>query len=261
MIERLEHVKTRIQIGAASAYLRHWGTNHNYKPEGKEEWNRFVGKIIDGQPTTPSSEIGVLNGYKYHIEGTDNLRNIDPQKGLLVIANHSNEGPFRGWGQTFVMHYAVEKVTGKEIVWAQGDAASGSSDTIRKSVKTIKVNSGTGIEGARNILRSLKTDAVGIFAEGKQERDLQMGDYRAGKIISTAAKNNIPIFCISSSFVNGEIHVVVDNFELPKIQESADYQALVDAAMIKIASHLPSTRQGYYRKKVEALSSPPDASI
>lgn len=258
-----QNLKRKIQIKGASAYLQYWGKDHQLQPEGKENWERFLWKIENRQITTLSDEIGIVNGFNYYVEGMDNLENIDTDRGFLVIANHSNEGPVRGWGQVIVMNHAVKKTTGEEIVWAQGGAASGTSAVAGESVRTIKVNSGSGIGGAKNVLQSLKTEAVGIFAEGTQERDLQRGDYRTGKIMARAAKHNIPVICIATSYVNGEIYVTADALDSSKIQRLEQiqqenvnpYQVIVDYAMTTIASHLPQDRRGYYEDKIP-LSTP-----
>ncbi|MEX2007275.1 MAG: hypothetical protein WD992_00695 [Candidatus Levyibacteriota bacterium] len=268
---RLESAKREIQTRGASLYLQYWGIDHRLTPSGKEHWNNLLRKFKNRERVNPSTEIGVVDGFDYHVTGVDKLESLDPEKGFLLISNHSNEGPVRGWGQVFVMSHAVKQATGKDIVWAQGSAASGSSNAVRESVRTIKVkheknwkkkirkklhikSSGNGITGAKNILRSMKTEAVGIFPEGTQKRDLKKGDSRTGVIIASAARQGIPVVCISTSFTNGEIFVsadILDSSEIQRLESSYEnpYQAIVDYTMITIASHLPKNRRGHYRGK------------
>lgn len=265
----IETLKKEVQLRAASAYLQHWGINHRLKPEGKEHWNSLINKMRKGEPVIASEAIGIVNGFEYHIAGLERLAEIAPDKGLLIIANHSNEGPVRGWGQVIVMQNAFKEATGREITWAQGNAASGSSEPVRGSVKTIRVNSGNGVGGARNVLQAMRTETVGLFAEGTQKRDLQKGLASAGKMVANAARHGIPIFAIATFFRDGKIYVSVDSLdpteikELEKIKnEGVDpYQRVIDYAMTAIASHLPTNRRGDYGEKAKTLFNPPTPSV
>lgn len=254
----VENLRRKFEVHRASLYLQYWGIGHTLKPEGKPHWEKLLWKIENGEQITPSEEIGIVNGFNRKVEGMDKLESISREKGFLVISNHSKEGPVQGWGQFFVINHAVKQTTGREIVWAQGSGSYGASDLVSEITETIKVGSGRGIEGVKEIFYSMQTKPVGIFAEGTQKKNLKRGDYRAGKIIARAVKHDIPVVCIASSFVNGEISIsadILDPLEVKRLETQDDkvnmHQEIVDYAMTTIASHLPENRRGVYTKAVQ----------
>lgn len=238
-----------IAIDAAALFAQYWGRGHGLKPEGKLHFEEFIRKMKAGERADPISNMQMLDGFRYTFEGSELLTN---QGGILLLSNHSVEGPLRGYGNTAVIDYIFYQTTGERIRWVQGHGSSIVGKihvALGQTMNTITVANGNGVSGAKELLRTLiRGESVGLYPEGVQKKELQRGDPRAGKIITLAANRGIPVFCASSYFSNDCFRLFIDALDNPIIKGRGNSpQAIVDYAMTTIASHLPENRRGFYK--------------
>lgn len=238
-------------IDGAALFAQRWGRGHGLKPEGKPHFEKFVLKVKSGEKADPAKSIRMLDGFNHTAEGRDLLKN---QGSILLLSNHSVEGPLRGYGNTVLIDYIYNEESGGRIRWIQGQGSSPVNlihEALGNTMNTITVGGGNGISGAKELLRAFKNgESVGLYPEGIQRARLQKGDLRAGKVIILSAILDIPIFCASSYFSNGFFRLYIDRLDNSKIMKIKDLpQDVVDFAMTTIAQHLPWNRRGYYQKK------------
>ncbi len=255
---RLPSFINEAAIDGAALFAQYWGRGHGLKPEGKIHFNRFLEKIKTGQKTHPLDNMRILDGFSYEVEGTDLLEN---QKGILLLSNHSVEGPLRGYGNTFLIDYIFYQAAEEKIRWMQGKGSSAIElihEALGQATNTITVGNGNGTSGVRELLKAWERgESVGLYPEGVQKKDLQKGDPRAGKLMLLAVKREIQIFTAASYFENGHFRVSIDHlnneallsaYDLPS--EFMPEQAMIDYAMTMIARHLPPEKRGAYKMGV-----------
>ncbi len=260
-----------ILVDGTAIFFQKWGWGHDLKPQGKRHLAELSRKIKTGERSNPISNFGILDGFGYTAEGTELLEN---QKGVLILSNHSVKGPLRGYGNTLLIDYLFHQATGgEEIRWAQGHGSSiieKIHDVLGKTMNTITVGNGTGIAGAKELLRAWgKRESVGLYPEGIQKKKLQKGDPRAGKVIIMATNRGIPIFCVSSYFEHDVFRVSVNRLSptiITHIGSSPEFaknsaQVAVDYAMITIAKELPRELQGYYQPFADSLPDLPNLPV
>lgn len=295
MPEKFTNFVSNFLVGAGGLYLQHpldkiillqstW-SEHSLKPEGRPYFRKIEKKIAAGEYVGPSEFMQALKGFNY-AEAADNLYDfgqINTKKGALILANHSDEGPLNGYGQVAVLSYYFNAFTDREIRWVQGKGSS-FVDRIHKhlgkSVNTIYIDnretdeSGyikdrsfwfvpgrmperASLEGTRELLQSLRNNEFpGIFPEATQSKSMQKLNPLAAGPIDFAARRDMQIVCVSSSFANDTFNFsmkILDNAKIRQIAatSSTPKQDIVDYAGLTIASGLPPDRQGHYREMLE----------
>ncbi|MEX2012894.1 MAG: hypothetical protein WD967_00650 [Candidatus Levyibacteriota bacterium] len=259
MLETFKGSITTIQkdlmIDTAALFVQYWGRGHGLKPEGKPHFEEFLRKVKAGERSDPASNIQIFNGFTFSTEGAELLKN---QKRILLLSNHSVEGPLRGYGNTLVIDSVVEQAAGERIRWAQGHGSSivdKIHDALGQTMNTITVADGNGISGVKEIIRAWERgESVGLYPEGVQKKALQKGDPRAGKVMLLAARKDISIFTAVSYFENDHFSVAIDKLDNQLLAETVSNpfgntpsQHAVDLAMNTMAPHLPPHKRGRYK--------------
>lgn len=271
-----------------------FGKGHGLKPEGKPHLREFLKNVKQGKSQHPAEVVRMLAGFEYHVEDLYGLSEINLEKGALILANHSKEGPIMGYGQVAVLNYHFDALTDRHIRWTQGKGSMVADmvhHQLEQSMDTIYVDNSEvdeagyvkdwtlwvtpgklprrkSIEGTLKLFRALGDGGiVGVFPEGDHNDSLIKATPLAGHVIEFAARRGIPIICISTRFSNDRFSFSLhDPLSANKIKELAALgedgrQAIADYAMTVIASGIPEDRQGYYRDKVKKLSNVPTASV
>lgn len=265
------------------------GKGHGIKPEGKPHLRKFVKNVEQGKPQEPAEVVKMLAGFEYQVEDLNGLSELNLDKGALILANHSTEGPLTGYGQVFALNYLFDKLTGRQIRWTQGKGSMVTDMVHRQtelSMDTIYVDNGKAddagyvrnwkfwvipgqlpqrksLKGTLKLYRALGNGEIaGVFPEGNPGDNLQKATPLAGHVIEFAARKEIPIVCISTRFSNDRFGFSLhDPLSAEKIREMAlgvdGHQAVADYAMTIIASGLDESRQGYYKDFVNRLSNAP----
>lgn len=228
-------------------------------PAGQEVSNDFFNSVKKDEKVSLAECIGVLDTYGLEEEGLDALEDLKG-KSFLLLSNHSNEGPLRGFGNTIFVSNVIKRLTGKEPRWAHGQDKSTLSDIARKklnnSLNTILVREKSGYKGASNIVESFRNeDIIGIYPEGDSGNNLKRANAKAGHFIYYATRKGIPIICAAADFraqskffvtflrLDGQKVLDLYNSTLDKHEAR---QMIADYAMNEIASHLPKEKRGYY---------------
>ncbi|MBI2049706.1 hypothetical protein HYT32_02270 [Candidatus Roizmanbacteria bacterium] len=226
---------------------------------GKTNFKKMKNTIKKRENVNLSDYIEVLNGFHLSLDGLNPLEDLKG-KGALYLGNHTAEGPIRnGNWKLFAISYYVKKITGKEIRWTYGQDKSTAQELYRKpvteSINAISVGERDGSQGVRDILKAFQNqDSVGLFPEGKSNKELIRGDPRAGGIVLHAAKKNIPIATIAAWFGENTCHLsftLIDNDSIRIMgsglsNKDESKQEIVDYVMRQIAQNLPPRLRGYY---------------
>lgn len=252
-----------------------FGSNPPLTEEGEREWNELMNDIANLRKTEPSKHAGVNAGYEIHLdeESLAKLDNIDPDKGLIVMANHSDEGPKRGWTQMILINSIFRNKTGKELAWVQGRGYS-LMDVVHKAlhetVKSAYVDNRQEDEdeqirsrgfwlipgslpeekstaGTRSLVKGLlKGHPHAVFPEGSQGTVLQKGKTTAGHLALISAEKDIQIICASIAYHDGQFNVVINKIDPEIIKGLESDEARIKHIMEVIASGLPEDRRGPY---------------
>jgi hypothetical protein len=264
-------------FGADSSLLHPYGfrTNPPLTEEGERAWNELMNDIANLRKTEPSKHADVNTGYEIHIDEKSlaNLDNIDPNRGLIVMANHSSEGPKRGWTQMILINSLFREATGEELIWVQGYGYSCMNIVHKALGETVgsayvdnrkeegdkqirgkkfwfvpgKLPEQRSPKGTISLLRGLlKGSPYALFPEGDQGKILKEGNPTAGHLALTAAEKNIQIVCASISYRDKKFSVVINNIDPETIKGLKSDEARIKHIMEVMASGLPEDRRGPY---------------
>ena len=264
--------KERLQAKVDEFIIRYiqLGKNHGLKPEGKPYLRQFIDDYKRGIPLVFSRYIHMLDGFDYesNISGLDNLEDIKNQP-MLIVANHSNEGPLRGGhGQRLVISYYINRATQKEIRWLHGGDKTTPQDLVRKRLaqrsNTILVRDDDPETSRTLIIQAFRNkDIMGINPEGDGSKTLLRGKPEAGRMLWLSTINNYSIVCVATYFEKDTFFLniappldneIIKNAAKQSSHRNTAFQQIVDCAMHTIAQHLPENRRGYYGESQKPIT-------
>lgn len=244
-------------------YLSH---KYGYRLNGEEnnKLRRLLDRVRAGEPTSPSRELGLIEGYERRVNGLENLEQLKGKR-FIVISNHFSRAPFAYFPFVMLMNSYVKEATGEEIAWVQGSGSSITTFLIKEislAGNTIYVDNGKpSLKKAREekAKHPDKINAIGIFAEGEisdKGQYLRIGAPKAGEAILKAVKQKKEIICIGDWFEYGTFYTNIgEPLSAAEIQKRANSseeeqnpnQAAVDYVMENLARLLPPIYRGNYQ--------------
>lgn len=238
-----------------------FGKNRGLKKEGKPHFDKLISDYKRGEQILFSRYIHILDGFDFesNISGLNNLEEAK-NRSILIVANHSNEGPLRGHGQRLVINHNVNQITQKELRWLHGlDKTTPERFTrirFANQSNTIPVRDGDPKASFNLIRQALRDkDAIGINPEGDGSIILLQAKPKAGQMLWLSAINNYAIVCVATYFEKDAFFLsVAPPLDSQRILNAAKqsndkvstFQEIADYAMRTIAQHLPENRRGYY---------------
>lgn len=232
------------------------------KPEGKPRFDDFVNSVQKGKKISLSDYIDMFIGFDFKsgIRGLENLVSLKG-KPILLVANHTNNGPMRGGWQHVSINYYVKEATGKEIRWLHGFDPTTAQDLFRErlysSINSIPVRD-TDPNRTLSLLRQAirEKDSMGLYPEGDGSRNLRRALPEAGRLTAMCARNGINIVSCSARFQSDAFFLTFDTLDSKDVERSAQegsdryakWQNTADYTMRNIAQYLPENRRGCYKR-------------
>lgn len=223
-------------------------------PEATPLYQDMVRRLLTGDRVVISELTGLLHGYDVHPSGLEYLEGLSG-KPFILVTNHFNGGPLRGFWQVVNMSHFVREKTGQEPRWVQGSGhhiVSHIHDMVASATNNIAVG---GVGGVREIERTLRNGVpIAIHPEGQPSRTLTRGDPRAGRILLNAAEKDIPILCCAAWSEQNNLFVTMSALSPDSLRGLGNRiedvrqqgQHVVDYVMGALAQNLPKKLRGYY---------------
>ncbi len=232
-------------------------------PRGREIFRRTIFTPLKRAETIYLSKaVDALEGYEIAIMGEE----VIPQEGGFILTmNHWKDGPSSGNWNFYVASSLVREYADKEIRWVL-EGGETRHPFVAKTVGKLFIQpahlrvakSANGIvangeETARAIRETIaQAGVVAVCPEAKRTRELEKADPTLSVVLLNAARNSVPIVCMSTWSANGCLHAAFGTVDpgsllvqqrLPKEERR---QGIVDAVMKKIAEPMPPELRGAY---------------
>jgi len=266
--KELEHL---VQVGSLEFGAWWLQLGNKLKPEGRKHFKHLFHLIATGQETSLSQHSHILDGYRQHVNGLENLVQFR-EKNTLVLSNHSHLGPLEGYGETILTSYYVKKFTDEEIRWIRGHGKSlkeNARQLVDKSLGTIPIYDDSFMS-LKPIIEAFKNnETIGLYPEGDNSIALRQANPTAGNLVLIALARDIPIICASTWFEHDTFFVrfspLLDqekykeiqnilNGKLTRQEKNRMKEKIINYAMAIIASHLPEEKRGYYHNFQDFIS-------
>lgn len=237
------------------------------KPEGKPYYDDFIAKLQRGEKISLPDYNNMFLGFDQNsgIKGLENLKGLK-DKPMLVLSNHTNNGPLGGGWRDITLSYHINAITGNKIRLMHGHDPTARHDLFRerlhKSIDSIPIRDPDTLRGSESLRQAIKNrDSMSLYPEGgfgPRGNNLRQGMPEAGRLIRMCLKRDYALVTVSFGFKNDifkrdTFFATFDRIENEEIvrlggtDKNAIDQSVVDYTMSRIAQHLPEEKRGYYR--------------
>ena len=238
-------------------------------PEGKPYYDDFIRRMQRSEKISLPDYKNMFLGFDQNsgIKGLENLKGLEG-KPMLVLSNHTNNGPLGGGWRDITLSCHINDITGNKIRLMHGYDPTARHDLFRerlhKSIDSILIRNPDPSQGSSSLRQAIKNrDSMCLYPEGgfgHRDNSLRKGMSEAGRLIIMCLGKDYELVTVSFRFKKDTFFAKFDRIENEKISslEGTDKntrdQKIVDYIMARIAQHLPEEKRGYYQNYQDFIS-------
>lgn len=240
------------------------------KPEGKPYYDDFIAKLQRGEKISLPDYNNMFLGFDQDsgIKGLENLKGLENEP-MLVLSNHTNNGPLGGGWKNITLSYHINDITGNKIRLMHGYDPTARHDLFRerlhKSIDSILIRDPDPSRGASSLIQAINNrDSMCLYPEGDGSKYLQRAKPESGRLIRICSAKGYNLVTVSFRFKNDifkqdtffAMFDRIENEEIARLKgtdKNTRDQKIVDYAMARIAQHLPEGKRGYYSQPQQLI--------
>lgn len=238
-------------------------------PEGKPCYDEFIRRMQRSEKISLPDYKNMFLGFDQNsgIKGLENLKGLEG-KPMLVLSNHTNNGPLGGGWRDITLSCHINDITGNKIRLMHGYDPTARHDLFRerlhKSIDSILIRNPDPSQGSSSLRQAIKNkDSMCLYPEGgfgHRDNSLRKGMSEAGRLIRMCLGKDYGLVTVSFRFKKDTFFAMFDRIENEKISslEGTDKntrdQKIVDYIMARIAKHLPEKNRGCYQNYQDFIS-------